>query len=244
MNTARTLLVCAALGMGLTGCSVHQDATVSTVNAECLDLVNKKLIGQNGPEVCITTPLSKSDTSISGTIVGTTATTPFFVTALTSDLVILKQELTGPDRNFTMTDLDLQNLPGKGISFSAYLSGASTPSTKLVIGQEPPTSCSFPSPGFPQCGTHPGAIFFPIKTSITTIFKVPSADTFGGASLLPYQVGLNQIYWKADRFINYLPNVPAPIKPGDELTAYATTKNDESFAYPVKQTVLPAQPQH
>lgn len=244
MNTARTLLVCAALGMGLTGCSVNQDATVSTVNAECLDLVNRKFIGQNGPEVCITTPLSKSDASISGTIVGTTATGPFIVTAKTSDGVILKQVPTLTGLNFTMAQLNLQNLPGKGISFTVSVNDNSSPPTKLVVGQEPPTSCSFPTPGFPQCGTHPGAIFFPIKTSITTIFKVPSANTFGGASLLPYQVGLNQIYWKADRFINYLPNVPAPIKPGDELTVYATTKSDESFAYPVKQTVLPAQPQH
>jgi hypothetical protein len=244
MNTAKTLFCCATLGMGLTGCSVNQSANVSTVSEECSDLVNRKLIGQNGPEVCVTTPLSKSDTSISGTIVGTEVTTPIFVTALTSDGVILKQEITGPDRNFTMTQLDLRNLPGKGISFSAYLAGVSTPTTNLVIGQEPPSSCSFPTPGFPQCGTYPGAIFFPIKTSITTIFKVPSADSFGGASLLPYQIGLAPIYWKADRFINYIRNVPAPIKPGDELTAYATTKSDESFAYPVKQTVPHAQPQY
>jgi hypothetical protein len=239
MNTAITLLVCAALGIGLTGCSVNQDSAISTVNAECLDLVNRKFIGQNGPEVCITTPLSKSDTSISGTIVGITATGPFIVTAVTSDGAILKQVPTLSDLNFTMPQLNLQNLPGKGISFTVFVNDNSSPPTNLVIGQEPPSTCSLP-----LCGTYPGAIFFPIKTSVTTIFKVPSAVSFGGATLLPYQMGLNYTYWKEDRFINYYLSVPAPIKPGDELTAYATTKSNESFAYPVKQTVPQAQPQH
>ncbi|MGF6091706.1 hypothetical protein [Pseudomonas sp. 18173] len=242
MYTAKTLLFCATLGMGLIGCNVYQDATASTVREECSDLVNKKLIGQNGPEVCITTPLSKSDTSISGTIVGTTATGPFLVTALTSDGVILKQATTGSDRNFTMTQLNLLDLPGKGISFSVYVTGISSPPTKLVIGQEPPSTCSPGTPDYPLCGTYPGAIFFPIKTSITTILKIPSPELYGGASLLPYQMGMNRIYWKADRIINFFTYVPAPAKPGDELTAYATNRNDDSFAYPVKQTVLPGQP--
>ena len=241
MNTARTLLFCTTLGMGLTGCSVHQDATVSTVNEECRDLVDRGRIGQNGPEVCVTTPLSKSATSISGTVVGTVATGPFIVTAVTSDGDILKQVPTLSNLNFTMSQLNLQNLPGKGISFSVFVNDMSSPPTNLVIGQEPPSTCLRNTPNYPLCGTHPGAIFFPIKTSITTIFSVPSKANYG-ATLLPHLMGLNPINWKQDRYISYLPNVPAQIKPGEVQTVFATINDDESFAYPVKQTVLPSQP--
>lgn len=241
MNTARTLFFCATLGMGLTGCNVDPDATVSAISEECSSLVTGKYIGQNGPEVCVTTPLSKSATSISGTIVGTTATGPFMVTAKTSDDVILKQVSTLSNGNFTMSQLNLQNLPGKGISFSVVVAGVSSPSTKLVVGQEPPSKCSSGTPGYPLCGTYPGAIFFPIKTSITTIFSVLPGEFYTGATLLPYFMGLNTTRWREDRYISSFPNVPAPIKPGDEQTVYATIDNTESFAYPVKQTVLPVQ---
>jgi len=44
------------------------------------------------------------------------------------------------------------------------------------------------------------------------------------------------------RDLGYLANVPAPIKPGEVQTVFATINDDESFAYPVKQTVLPSQP--
>lgn len=180
MNMARTLFFCATLGVGLTACNVDPDATVSTVNEECSSLVNGKYIGQNGPEVCVTTPLSKSATSISGTIVGTMATGPFMVTAITSDGVILKQVTTLANGNFTMSQLNLQSLPGKGISFSVFVNSISSPPTKLVVGQEPPSKCSQGTPNFPLCGTYPGAIFFPIKTSITTIFSVSPGEFYTG----------------------------------------------------------------
>ena len=241
MNTARTLFFCATLGMGLTGCNIDSDATVSTVSEECSSLVNGEYIGQNGPEVCITTPLSKSATSISGTIVGTTATGPFMVTAKTSDDVILKQVSTLSNGNFTMSQLNLQSLPGKGISFSVVVTGVSSPPTKLVVGQEPPSKCSQGAPNYPLCGTYPGAIFFPIKTSITTIFSVPPGEFYTGATLIPYLIGLSTTRWKPDRYISFSRNVSAPIKPGEEQIAFATIDNTESFAYPVTQTVLPAQ---
>lgn len=242
MNTARTLLFCTTLGMGLTGCSVHQDATISRVNEECIDLVNRKYIGQNGPEVCITTPLSKSATSISGTVVGTTATGPFIVTAVTSDGDVLKQVPTLSGLNFTMSQLNLQNLPGKGISFSVFVNDISSPPTKLVIGQEPPSTCLPGVKNYPLCGTYPGAIFFPIKTSITTILSVPSGQTYRSATLLPLLMGMTPLRWKADRYLDYLSNVPAQIKPGEVQTVFATINKEESFAYPVEQTVLPSQP--
>jgi hypothetical protein len=141
-----------------------------------------------------------------------------------------------------MSQLNLQNLPGKGISFSVFVNDISSPPTNLVIGQEPPSTCLRNTPNYPLCGTHPGAIFFPIKTSITTIFSVPAGEQYGGATLIPYLMGLNPIRWKADRYIGYFSNVPAPIKPGEVQTVYATINDDESFAYPVKQTVLPSQP--
>ncbi|CAI8736063.1 hypothetical protein D3C76_760580 [compost metagenome] len=241
MNTAKTLFFCATLGMGLTACNVDPDATVSTVSEECSSLVNGKFIGQNGPEVCVTTPLSKSATSISGTIVGTTFAGPFMVTAVTSDGVILKQVSTLSNGDFTMSQLNLQNLPGKGISFSVFVNGISSPPTKLVVGQEPPSTCSRNDPNYPLCGTYPSAIFFPIKTSITTIFSVSPGEFYTGATLLPYLMGLYTTRWSEDRYISSFPNVPAPIKPGDEQTVYATIDNTESFAYPVKQTVLPVQ---
>ncbi|WP_223542770.1 hypothetical protein [Pseudomonas sp. BF-RE-26] len=241
MNTARTLFFCATLGMGLTGCNVDPDATVSTVSEECSSLVNGKYIGQNGPEVCVTTPLSKSATSISGTIVGATTTGPFMVTAVTSDGAILKQVSTLANGNFTMSQLNLQNLPGKGISFSVFVNGISSPPTKLVVGQEPPSKCSLGTPNFPLCGTYPGAIFFPIKTSITTIFSVSPGEYYTGATLHPLLVGLDTTRWKTDRYISFLQSVPDYIKPGHEQTVIATIDNTESFAYPVTQTVLPAQ---
>ncbi|WP_458369619.1 hypothetical protein [Pseudomonas fluorescens] len=241
MSTARTLFFCATLGMGLTGCNVDPDATVSAISEECSSLVTGKYIGQNGPEVCVTTPLSKSATSISGTIVGTTATGPFMVTAKTSDDVILKQVSTLSNGNFTMSQLNLQNLPGRGISFSVVVAGVSSPATKLVVGQEPPSKCSSGTPGYPLCGTYPGAIFFPIKTSITTIFSVSPGEFYTGAILLPHLMGLSTTHWRTDRYISSFRNVPAPIKPGEEQTVIATIDNTESFAYPVTQTVLPAQ---
>ncbi len=228
-------------GDGFNGCNIDPDATVSTVSEECRSLVNGKYIGQNGPEVCITTPLSKSATSISGTIVGTTATGPFMVTAKNSDDVILKQVSTLPNGNFTMSQLNLQNLPGKGIEFSVVVTGVSSPPTKLVVGQEPPSKCSQGAPNYPLCGTYPGAIFFPIKTSITTIFSVPPGELYTGATLIPYLIGLDTTRWKPDRYISSSRNVPAPIKPGEKQTVFATIDNTESFAYPVTQTVLPAQ---
>ncbi len=163
MNTARTLFFCATLGMGLTGCNVDPDATVSTVSEECSSLVNGKYIGQNGPEVCVTTPLSKSATSISGTIVGATTTGPFMVTAVTSDGAILKQVSTLANGNFTMSQLNLQNLPGKGISFSVFVNGISSPPTKLVVGQEPPSKCSRELQTFRYVALIPARSFFQSK---------------------------------------------------------------------------------
>jgi hypothetical protein len=237
MNTPKGLLFYAVLGIGLTGCNVQQNTSVTTVTEECKDLVNRKLIGQNGPEVCVTTPLSKSATSIAGTIVGTGTSGPFMVTALTSDGTILKQVTTLANGDFTMTQINLQNLPGKGISFSVFVNGVSSPLTKLVVGQEPPVKCRLGTPGFPLCGTYPGAIFFPIKTSITTIFLTPPGDVFGGGTLIPHLMGLAFINWKPDRAIAFQLSV-APLKPGDEPQVYAENRNEESFAYPVSQTVL------
>lgn len=237
MNTPKGLLFCAVLGVGLTGCNVQQDMSVTTVTEECKDLVNRKLIGQNGPEVCVTTPLSKSATSITGTIVGTQTLGPFVVTVLTSDGTPPKHVNTLANGDFTMSQLNLQNLPGKGISFSVSVNGVSSPPTKLVVGQEPPVKCSQGTPGFPLCGTYPGAIFFPIKTSITTIFLLPPGDVFGGATLHPHFMGLSFINWKPDRTIAYQLSV-APLQPGNEPRVYAENRNNESFAYPVSQTVL------
>ncbi|CAI8787397.1 hypothetical protein [Pseudomonas sp. IT-P291] len=238
MKTPKGLLFCAVLGVGLTGCNVQQDTSVTSVIEECKDLVNKQFIGQNGPEVCVTTPLSKSATSITGTIVGTATLGPFMVTALTSDGTILKQVTTLANGDFTMTPLNLQNLPGKGISFSVFVNGVSSPPTKLVVGQEPSVKCSEDLPGFSMCGTYPGAIFFPIKTSTTTVFSLHPGDTFGGATLHPPSTGLGGfINWKPDRTIAYQLSV-ALLQPGDEPRAYAENRNNESFAYPVSQTVL------
>jgi hypothetical protein len=237
MKKPKGLVFCAVLGVGLAGCNVQKDTSVTSVNEECKYLVNGKFIGQNGPEVCVTTPLSKSATSITGTIVGTGTTGPFMVTALTSDGTILKQVTTLANGDFTMTPLNLQSLPGKGISISVFVNGVSSPPTKLVVGQEPPAKCRQGTPGFPLCGTYPGAIFFPIKTSITTIFLLPPGDVFGGATLVPNFMGLNFINWKPDRTIAYQMSV-APLQPGDEPSVYAENKNNESFAYLVSQTVL------
>ncbi|WP_223272617.1 MULTISPECIES: hypothetical protein [Pseudomonas] len=239
MNTPRMFFITAALGTFLSGCNIEQTSSVTTVNEECASLVNAKYIGQNGAEVCVTTPLSKSDTSIAGTIVGVGSAGPFMVTALTSDGDILRQATTLANGDFTMTQLNLSSLPGKGISFSVFVNGISSPPTRLVVGQEPAAKCVRGTPNYPLCGTYPGAIFFPIKTSITTLFSVPSGDTFGGSTLLPYLVGLNFVNWRPGRAIGHLPNVPAPLKPGEAQTVYATVNNEESFAYPVTQTVLP-----
>lgn len=238
MNT-QTLLLTMALGLCLTGCNVKQDNNSATVPEECSDLVNRGFIGQNGPEVCVTMPLSKSDTSISGSVVGTGSSGPFIVTALTTD-GILKQASTLANGDFTMSSLNLQNLPGKNISFSVYVNETSSPVTNLVVGQEPGSMCAVGTPDYPFCGTHPGAIFFPIKSSVTAIIRVPTGEIFGGATLLPYFMGLNPIInWKPGRFLALYRDIPSPIKPGDELTISAANYRNESFAYPVKQTVLP-----
>lgn len=235
----RTLLFTAALGLCLTGCNVKQGNNSVAASEECGDLVNRGLIGQNGPEVCVTTPLSKSDTSISGSVVGAGSTGPFMVTALTTD-GILKQAITLENGDFTMSSLNLQNLPGKNISFSVFVNNTSSPVTNLVVGQEPGSKCAVGTPDYPSCGTHPGAIFFPIKSSVTAIIRVPTGEVFGGASLLPYTIGLNPIIsWKPDRYLAFYRDLPSPITPGDELTIFAVNYHNESFAYTVKQTVLP-----
>ncbi|WP_245706701.1 hypothetical protein [Pseudomonas moorei] len=240
MNTARMFFITTALGAFLSGCDIEQTNSIATVNEECASLVSAKYIGQNGAEVCVTTPLSKSDTSIAGTIVGVDSAGPFMVTALTSDGDILRQATTLANGDFTMTQLNLSSLPGKGISFSVFVNGISSPPTRLVVGQEPAVKCVRGTPNYPLCGTYPGAIFFPIKNSVTTLFSVPSGDTFRAPTLLPHFVGLNVINWRPGKAIGRLPNVPAPLKPGEAQTVYATVNiNEESFAYPVTQTVLP-----
>ena len=152
MNTPRTLIFSAVVGLCLTGCNIRQENVASSAE-DCQRLVTMGLIGLNGPEVCVTTPLSKSDTSISGTIVGVSTPGPFMVTALTSDGDILKQVTTQSNGDFAMVQLNLQNLPSKNISFSVFVNSLSSPPTKLVVGQEPATACGVGTPGFPSCGT-------------------------------------------------------------------------------------------
>jgi hypothetical protein len=241
MNMPSTLFFSVVLGLYLTGCKTQQNAVDVTVNEECDSLVRGNFIGKNGPEVCVTTPLSKSATSISGDIVGTDISGPFLVTAL-ADGNILKQVATMADGNFTMTQLNLQNLPGKTLSFSVFVNGTSSPPTKLVVGQEPPSKCGVGTPDFPRCGTYPGAIFFPIFDRVTAIFLIPPGDTYGEAVLLPGLMGLSFLHWQADRTISFHSpeHFPSPI-PGTEYTVIAVNRSNEWFAYPVTQTVFAKQ---
>jgi hypothetical protein len=233
----RTLFFTAALGLCLTGCTVKQDNNSASPIEECKDLVNSGSIGKDGPEVCITTPLSKSDTSISGSVVGAGSTGPFIVTAATANGT-LRQVSTLANGDFTMASLNLQNLPGTNISFTVSVNSISSPATNLVVGQEPGSKCNNNAPDYPFCGTHPGAIFFPIRSNIIVIVRIPAGEIRGEVGFHPYFMVLSSISFPPDRVIVKSNANVSPIKPGDELTVFAVNRSNESFAYTVKQTVL------
>ncbi|MHC8305866.1 hypothetical protein [Pseudomonas sp. PB3P13] len=235
----RILAFTVITGLLVAGCSLQRGASVATVPEECRELLNMKLIGQNGPEVCVTTPLSKTDTSIAGTIVSAGSTGPFMVTAVNSDGGTVKQVSTLANGDFTMSALDLRNLPGKAISFTVMVNGIKSPSTNLVVGQVPPSKCNIDQPGFPRCATHPGAILFPVKSSITAIVAVPSGEYYGGTTIIPQLMALDYISWRPERKIGFFRELPPQLAPGQSIEVYSDNSEGEVFTYPVPTIVLP-----
>lgn len=243
MNTRYAIVFSIILSTLLAGCNTiqvpHPQSNYErTALEDCTFLVGRKFIGQNGPEVCVTTPLSKNSTSLSGVVVGAQTSGPFFVTAINSDGGIVKQTTTQSNGEFTMNSMNLQNMAGKGIAFSAFVNDVSSLPTNLVVGQEPASICSDKNPDYPRCGTYPGAIFYNLFKNVFVIFSVPQGEQFGLATLDPDINALVTVPWTNNRVYGYLTELPAPAPPGSQKTIFGFTANNDSFAYGTKQKVV------